>query len=117
MQVLRINSTGEVCDLSQRMMDFVCKMMDFGTNFGNFWQMLANFWQLFQVDMIGDEKMLEGHWKWHGGVLHANGNLYGCPCNSDRVLKIEPETATVSLVGGPFPGSDFYSKSRVLHSK
>ena len=26
---------------------------------------------------------IPGHWKWHGGVLAANGNLYACPCNAD----------------------------------
>ena len=30
--------------------------------------------------------------------------MYGCPCNSEHVLKIVPSTGEISLVGGPYPG-------------
>ena len=37
-------------------------------------------------------------------MLAANGNLYGCPCNAERILKIVPSTGEVSQICGPFPG-------------
>eukprot|EP00747_Dinoflagellata_sp_TGD_P033137 gnl/TRDRNA2_/TRDRNA2_136413_c0_seq1.p1 gnl/TRDRNA2_/TRDRNA2_136413_c0~~gnl/TRDRNA2_/TRDRNA2_136413_c0_seq1.p1 ORF type:complete len:535 (+),score=71.31 gnl/TRDRNA2_/TRDRNA2_136413_c0_seq1:69-1673(+) len=61
-----------------------------------------------QIDCIpsfGGSDELVGHWKWHGAVLAANGNLYGCPCNSEHVLKIVPSTGQISVVSGPFPGT------------
>ncbi|CAD7925441.1 unnamed protein product [Amoebophrya sp. A25] len=32
---------------------------------------------------------IEGPWKWHGGIVAQDGNIYCMPCNSDQVLKIE----------------------------
>lgn len=57
-----------------------------------------------EVTTIGGP--LEGQWKWHGGVLGADGAIYGIPCNSEGVLKIVPETQEVSVIGGPLPGAN-----------
>ena len=32
------------------------------------------------------------------------GCIYGVPCNATAVLKVDPATDTVSLLGGPLPG-------------
>ena len=58
------------------------------------------------VSTFGDRDLLSGFWKWHGGILAPNGSLYACPCNSDRVLKIAPDTLDVSLVGEPYTGKN-----------
>ena len=40
-----------------------------------------------------------GEWLWHGGSLGTDGNVYAIPANASRVLKIEPVTGRVSLIG------------------
>lgn len=44
---------------------------------------------------------LVGCFKWHGGVLAPDGNIYAIPANSMRVLMIVPSTGEVRLVGPP----------------
>ncbi|CAD7928562.1 unnamed protein product [Amoebophrya sp. A120] len=36
-----------------------------------------------------DSGPMKGIWKWHGGILGQDGNIYGVPCNADQVLKID----------------------------
>lgn len=38
--------------------------------------------------------------KWQGGVLANDGMIYGVPCDAPYVLRINPETAECSFVGG-----------------
>ena len=42
---------------------------------------------------------LSGTAKWSGGVLAANGSIYGIPYNSTTVLKIDPTTDTSTTFG------------------
>jgi len=42
---------------------------------------------------------LPGRWKWHGGVVAANGSIYAIPACADRVLRIIPRTGEVRLIG------------------
>ena len=46
----------------------------------------------------------KGDWKWHGGVLASDGNIYGFPAHAESVLKISPGTGEVTQIGGPFEG-------------
>lgn len=41
----------------------------------------------------------ESTWKWHGGVLGLDGNVYCVPANATSVLKIEVATGKLSLLG------------------
>ena len=56
----------------------------------------------------GHTDLLEGHLagqdKWLGGVLGANGNVYGVPGNSQDILKVDIRTDKVTRYGGPFVG-------------
>ena len=36
-----------------------------------------------------------------GGVLGEDGNIYGVPCNAERVLRINPKTQEVDMIGTP----------------
>ena len=38
--------------------------------------------------------------KWQGGVLANDGMIYGVPCDAPYVLRINPETAECSFIGG-----------------
>lgn len=38
-------------------------------------------------------------WRWHGGVIARDGHVYGIPCNSPHVLKIEVGARRASLFG------------------
>lgn len=40
-----------------------------------------------------------GEGKWYGGLLGADGCVYGIPFNHDRVLRVDLETNEVSLIG------------------
>jgi len=42
---------------------------------------------------------LPGRWKWHGGQLAPDGNIYCAPANAERVLMILPRTGEVRLIG------------------
>ena len=51
---------------------------------------------------FGDQK-----YKWHGGVAHPNGYIYGVPSHSDCVLKIDPATQSVTTFGGPIASGTY----------
>ena len=42
--------------------------------------------------------------KWYGGVLAADGNIYGIPSNATQVLRFDPRTQQATLVGDELPG-------------
>lgn len=42
---------------------------------------------------------LQGAAKWYGGLLGDDGRVYGVPFNADRVLRVDPATERVSLMG------------------
>ena len=42
-----------------------------------------------------------GGWKWHGGLVGADGNIYGFPSHCNTVLKIEIATGVVSQLACP----------------
>eukprot|EP00746_Dinoflagellata_sp_MGD_P051253 gnl/MRDRNA2_/MRDRNA2_22843_c0_seq1.p1 gnl/MRDRNA2_/MRDRNA2_22843_c0~~gnl/MRDRNA2_/MRDRNA2_22843_c0_seq1.p1 ORF type:complete len:322 (+),score=68.95 gnl/MRDRNA2_/MRDRNA2_22843_c0_seq1:140-967(+) len=48
---------------------------------------------------------MPGEWKWHGGVLAADGCIYGIPSNGQRVLKINTRTDEVTTIGEQLQGS------------
>ena len=48
------------------------------------------------VSVVGS--VPEGGWKWHGGVVGADGCIYGIPAHADEVLKIDPFSQSVSLI-------------------
>jgi len=52
------------------------------------------------MKLIGDT--YDGEWKWTGGVVGHDGNIYGIPFEMNKILKIEPSpnaTSPTSLVG------------------
>ena len=56
------------------------------------------------VAVLMDHEPLPGQDKWLGGVLGADGCVYGVPGHARQVLKLEPNTGTVTTIGGPFNG-------------
>jgi len=48
----------------------------------------------------------DGKYKYLGGVLGGDGCIYGMPGDAETVLKINPETDELSLIGGPFLGEN-----------
>ena len=54
------------------------------------------------VGRVGDQ--LPGDGKWRGGVLAADGNIYGIPYNATQVLRFDPRTQQATLVGDELPG-------------
>ena len=54
------------------------------------------------VGRVGDE--LPGDGKWSGGVLAADGNIYGIPLNATQVLRFDPRTQQATRVGAELPG-------------
>lgn len=51
---------------------------------------------------FGDQK-----YRWHGGVAHPNGCIYGVPSHADCVLKIDPAAQSVTTFGGPIPNGSY----------
>ena len=47
---------------------------------------------------------LLGRYKWSGGVLAADGNIYGIPYQATQVLRFDPRTQQATLVGDQLPG-------------
>ena len=47
---------------------------------------------------------LAGSAKWRGGVLAADGNIYGIPFSATQVLRFDPRTQQATLVGAELPG-------------
>ena len=52
---------------------------------------------------------LPGAAKWSGGVLAADGNIYGIPYNATQVLRFDPRTQQATRVGAELPGGDKWS--------
>ena len=50
-----------------------------------------------KVSTIGN--LPEGSWKWHGGVVGADGAIYGIPAHAETVLKVVPATGEVKTIG------------------
>ena len=50
----------------------------------------------------------EGGQKWYGGLLAANGSIYGIPQNASGIIKINPTTQEVSIIGlGTLPEGEW----------
>eukprot|EP00038_Savillea_parva_P011835 m.200439 g.200439 ORF g.200439 m.200439 type:complete len:428 (+) comp21051_c0_seq1:132-1415(+) len=57
------------------------------------------------VFTMGDgHPAMKGDWLWHGGALGDDGCVYGVPCNAEQVLKINPRTREVTVIGPTFEG-------------
>ena len=56
------------------------------------------------VAYLMDHAPLMGQDKWLGGVLGADGVIYGVPGHANRVLRIDPATGAVGLIGPELPG-------------
>ena len=54
----------------------------------------------FPTSLFGDDL---GDEKWHGGALAHDGCIYAAPCNSRRILKIDPKKRTAELVDPILP--------------
>eukprot|EP00959_Pyramimonas_sp_CCMP1952_P266759 5577077-Pyramimonas_sp.AAC.2 len=66
---------------------------------------MCHAWCVPHADEVGTIGCVpKGDWKWHGGVLAADGNIYGFPAHAEAVLKISPATGEVTQIGGPFKG-------------
>ena len=57
----------------------------------------------YEATLVGDQ--LPGGNKWHGGVMVADGNIYGIPLRAMQVLCFDPRTQQATLVGEQLPGS------------
>ena len=58
---------------------------------------------LQDVFTMGDgHPAMKGDWLWHGGALGDDGCVYGVPCNAEQVLKINPRTREVTVIGPTF---------------
>jgi hypothetical protein len=49
------------------------------------------------VEVFGE--LAEGGWKWHGGVVSPDGDVYCIPNNAPRVLKIDVRASRISEIG------------------
>ena len=58
--------------------------------------------------MIGPE--FEGRYKWGGGAVDLNGNVFGMPSDADCVLRIDGETDEVTVIGKGALGPDIKNK-------
>jgi len=59
------------------------------------------------MKLIGDE--YDGEWKWNGGVVGHDGNIYGIPSEANQMLKIVPfsnATNPTALVGDDLGDED-----------
>merc|ERR1711862_191057 len=54
-----------------------------------------------EVTTIGSLPL--GGWKWHGGVMGPDARIYAMPANADRVLRVDPRTQEVTLIGPVLP--------------
>ena len=55
----------------------------------------------YEAALVGDQ--LRGAAKWRGGVLAADGNIYGIPHAAVQVLRFDPRTQQATLVGDQLP--------------
>ena len=63
---------------------------------------MADAVNVFEATLVGDQ--LPGNVKWSGGVLAADGNIYGIPHHATQVLRFDPRTQQATLVGDQLPG-------------
>ena len=63
---------------------------------------MADSVKVCETTLVGDQ--LPGGRKWQGGVLAADGNIYGIPCDATQVLCFDPRTQEATLVGDELPG-------------
>ena len=64
---------------------------------------MADVVTVFEATLVGGV-LPGGHWMWSGGVLAADGNIYGIPHSATQVLRFDPRTQQTTLVGGELPG-------------
>ena len=57
----------------------------------------------YEAALVGAE-LPGGNGKWGGGVLAADGNIYGIPFDATQVLRFDPRTKQATLVGDQLPG-------------
>ena len=58
---------------------------------------MADAVNAYEATLVGDQ--LPGDQKWSGGVLAADGNIYGIPCDATQVLRLltdKPPAATTA---------------------
>jgi hypothetical protein len=65
-----------------------------------------------ETGLVGSK--LPGGNKWEGGVLAADGNIYGIPHSATQVLRFDPRTQQATLVGDQLPGGDLKWHGGVL---
>jgi hypothetical protein len=58
----------------------------------------------YEATLVGAE--LPGDRKWQGGVLAADGNIYGIPYSATQVLRFDPRTQQATRVGAELPGGN-----------
>ena len=68
---------------------------------------MADAVSAYEATLVGDQ--LPGDNKWDGGVLAADGNIYGIPYNATQVLRFDPRTQQATLVGDQLPGERKWS--------
>lgn len=56
------------------------------------------------ISLMNPDSPILGQDKFLGGVLGSDGCIYGIPGHSKHVLKIDPSTGEISLIGGPYHG-------------
>ena len=73
---------------------------------------MADAVSAYEATLVGDQ--LPGAGKWEGGVLAADGNIYGIPRDATQVLRFDPRTQQATLVGDELPGDRFKWMGGVL---
>ena len=56
-----------------------------------------------ELDPAQDPELMQGRYKWLGGGVDREGNIYGMPSDSRVVLKVQPATGRVTTFGGLLP--------------
>ena len=74
---------------------------------------MADAVSAYEATLVSAE-LPEGRDKWTGGVLAADGNIYGIPHNATQVLRFDPRTQQATLVGDQLPGDRFKWSGGVL---
>ena len=63
---------------------------------------MADAVNAYEATLVGN--LLPGGDKWSGGVLAADGNIYGIPYDATQVLRFDPRTQQATHVGDQLPG-------------
>lgn len=56
--------------------------------------------------VVFGSRPLLGQSKWLGGALGPDNLVYGVPGDAEGVLRVDPKTLEVDVIGGPFPGKN-----------